>query len=190
MSSLELCHARSLVSLVLALLSSPLFLFLKSYYDKLWTLYLVRIVLGFLNSFALSKFRKFLSRKFGYDVGVIFILTCSQFHLLFYASRTPPNTFAFGLVILGLSHKFGGENGRGISLLVVATVLFRCDVAILLFSVLVYDLVVEIINFDCSAFMRWFRATLIVGITASFSALFLTVAIDSIFLAQILVARG
>ena len=177
--------------LVLALFSSPLFLLLKSYHDKVWTLYLVRIVLGLLNSFALSKFRKFLSRKFGHDVGVIFaILTCSQFHLLFYASRTLPNSFAFGLVILGLSHKFRGENGRGISLLVVATVLFRCDVAILLFSVLVYDLAVEIINFDCSAFLKWFRATLTVGITASFSALFLTVVIDSIFWRRYLWPEG
>ena len=92
--------------LVLALFSSPLFLLLKSYHDKVWTLYLVRIVLGLLNSFALSKFRKFLSTKFGYDVGVIFaILTCSQFHLLFYASRTLPNSFAFGLVLLGLTQK-------------------------------------------------------------------------------------
>ena len=72
----------------------------------------------------------------------------------------------------------------------VATVLFRCDVAILLFSVLVYDLVVEIINFDCSAFLKWFRATLTVGITASFSALFLTVVIDSIFWRRYLWPEG
>ena len=73
--------------LVLAISSSPFFMLWKSNNDKILTLYLVRIVLGFLNSFALSKFRKFLSDKFGYDVGVIFILlTCSQFHLLFYIS--------------------------------------------------------------------------------------------------------
>ena len=147
--------------------------------------------IGTFEPFGVIQVSKVFVKEFGYDVGVIFaILTCSQFHLLFYASRTLPNSFAFGLVTLGLSHKFEGESARGITLLVVATVLFRCDVAILLFSVLVYDLVVEIINFDCSAFLKWFRATLTVGITASFSALFLTVVIDSIFWRRYLWPEG
>eukprot|EP00943_MAST-04B_sp_MAST-4B-sp1_P001523 g1523.t1 len=177
--------------LVLATLSSPLFLFWKGYTDKILTLYLVRIVLGFLNSFAISNFRKFLSHKFGYDVGIIFILlTCSQFHLLFYVSRTLPNSFAFGLVLLGLSYKFQNKNVRGITFLVIATVLFRCDVAILLFSVLLYDLILEILKWNRKAFTQWFQRTLYIGIVASFSSLIVTVGIDSIFWRRVLWPEG
>jgi alpha-1,6-mannosyltransferase len=177
--------------LVLATLSSPLFLFWKGHTDKILTLYLVRVVLGFLNSFAISKFRKFLSNKFGYDVSIIFIvLTCSQFHLLFYISRTLPNSFAFGLVLLGLSYKFQNKNVLGITFLVIATVLFRCDVAILLFSVLLHDLILEILKWNRKTFTQWFQRTLYIGIAASFSSLFLTVGIDSFFWRRVLWPEG
>ena len=177
--------------LVLEISSSPFFMLWKSNNDKILTLYLVRIVLGFLNSFALSKFRKFLSDKFGYDVGVIFILlTCSQFHLLFYISRTLPNSFAFGLVLLGLTYKFQNKDAYGITFLVVATVLFRCDVAILLFSILFYDLILEITKFNIVSFGEWFKRTLYIGIIASFGSLLLTVAIDSIFWRRYLWPEG
>ena len=89
------------------------------------------------------------SKVFVDEIGrcwVIFaILTCSQFHLLFWESY-PTKLICIWPGYFGIVHKFRGENGRGISLLVVATVLFHCDVAILLFSVLVYDLAIEIIH--------------------------------------------
>ena len=58
----------------------------------------VRIVLGTLVLGAFAFFRGAVHRKFGFRVSqVLAVLTLSQFHFLFYASRTLPNTFALAL---------------------------------------------------------------------------------------------
>ena len=54
--------------------------------------------MGLFNAFALLRFRKGLDKAFGKDVGRWYILLqAAQFHVIFYASRTLPNMFAFGL---------------------------------------------------------------------------------------------
>ena len=60
--------------------------------------FVVRAVLGMLNAFALLRFESGLARAFGTNVGRWYVLLqASQFHVIFYASRTLPNMFAFGL---------------------------------------------------------------------------------------------
>lgn len=56
----------------------------------------VRIVLGAFNWWALRRFRQSVSTGFGSQVGIVWslLITC-QFHVMFYASRPLPNTFAF-----------------------------------------------------------------------------------------------
>lgn len=58
----------------------------------------VRAVLGLFNAFALLRYKDGVRSAFGRTAGRWFILLqASQFHVIYYASRTLPNMFAFGL---------------------------------------------------------------------------------------------
>ena len=58
----------------------------------------VRAVLGLFNAFALLRYSNGVDKAFGKAVGRWYILLqASQFHVIYYASRTLPNMFAFGL---------------------------------------------------------------------------------------------
>lgn len=55
----------------------------------------VRLVLATVNAFALCLIRRGVSRRFGRTTSIFFtLLTCSQFHLMFWMGRTLPNMFA------------------------------------------------------------------------------------------------
>lgn len=59
---------------------------------------LVRAILGLYNAFSILAFRNAIARAFGRNTANWYIiLQASQFHVMFYASRTLPNFFAFGL---------------------------------------------------------------------------------------------
>jgi hypothetical protein len=63
--------------------------------------YLVRGLLGFYVWACFKVFREQVSRRYGQDVGLSLVLiTACQFHLPFYMTRTLPNVFALGLVLL------------------------------------------------------------------------------------------
>ena len=58
----------------------------------------VRAVLGLLNGAALIRYKNGLEESFGVNVGRWFVLLlATQFHVMYYASRTLPNMFAFAL---------------------------------------------------------------------------------------------
>lgn len=58
----------------------------------------VRGVLGLFNGLAVLSFRGSLVKAYGRDVGRWYLLLqATQFHVIYYASRTLPNMFAFGL---------------------------------------------------------------------------------------------
>jgi alpha-1,6-mannosyltransferase len=57
---------------------------------------IVRAVLGGLNSLALVAFGRSVQKNFGLSAGIWYVLfQASQFHVVYYASRTLPNMFAF-----------------------------------------------------------------------------------------------
>lgn len=65
----------------------------------------VRAVLGLSNAFCLLSFRNGVSRTFGRNAANWFtVFQAGQFHMMYYASRTLPNFFAFGLsgFVIGL----------------------------------------------------------------------------------------
>lgn len=79
-------------SVVLAGLSQPFLALTKGKYGQ----FIVRAVLGLFNAYALIRFKGQVERAFGRITSRWFVLLlASQFHVLFYASRTLPNMFAF-----------------------------------------------------------------------------------------------
>ncbi|KAH0422692.1 Alg9-like mannosyltransferase [Colletotrichum camelliae] len=101
----------------------------------------VRLLLGLANAAALILFARSLGKGLGVDVQRWWILLlASQFHVIFYASRTLPNMFAFALTTLASANLLPHPNPRvssprqrvAVSLLVFAAAIFRSEVALLL----------------------------------------------------------
>lgn len=88
-------------ALGLAGLSSPVALAMRALgMRRLALQLLVRAVLALTNVAALALFARSVGRKFGRDAArALLLVSGCQFHLLFYAGRTLPNTFALGLVL-------------------------------------------------------------------------------------------
>jgi alpha-1,6-mannosyltransferase len=81
-------------ALALAVLSKPVLLLSGRQNAQL----IVRAVLGLFNACALLSYKGGLEKTLGKDVGRWYILLqATQFHVIYYASRTLPNMFAFGL---------------------------------------------------------------------------------------------
>lgn len=79
---------------MLAAVAKPILFFAGTKYAQV----IVRGLLGLFNAVALLRNKSALQRAFGKDAGRWYILfQASQFHVMYYASRTLPNMFAFGL---------------------------------------------------------------------------------------------
>ncbi|KAI6373944.1 hypothetical protein MCOR25_003331 [Pyricularia grisea] len=111
---------------------------------------LARAVLGLFNAFAILRFKANLGRAYGSSVARWYALfQASQFHVIFYASRTLPNMFAFGLTTLAYACLVPAPTSKralprqrlAISLFVCAAIIFRSEVAILLATNALYLLI-------------------------------------------------
>ncbi|KAI1261756.1 glycosyltransferase family 22 protein [Xylariaceae sp. FL1019] len=110
---------------------------------------IVRSVLGLANAAALLVFRSNVERAFGRSVARWYtFLQTSQFHIIFYASRTLPNMFAFFFTTLAFSQLMPQPDPRkqvaqyktAIAFLTIATAIFRSELAILMVTVTIYGL--------------------------------------------------
>ena len=124
-----------------------------------------RLALATATVAALGRMRRVLGSAFGEAVGVTFaLITASQFHLTFYASRTLPNTFALALTTFAAADwidahaarrkkaspskaskrdetaSVDSRDARAVLLLTASCVIFRCDTALLLAPVGVHML--------------------------------------------------
>lgn len=146
----------------------------------------VRGVLGALTVFALVRFKRAAAGIFGRSVGTWFVLiVSSQFHLLFYASRTLPNTFALVLALLALAEwllQGGGQPGGRTSIRpgfivfsAAAVLVFRSELALLLGPMLLMDIAAG------TRVQKAFKIAVCYGVLSVLLWVPLTVLVDSYF---------
>ncbi|KAK2788249.1 dolichyl-P-Man:Man(7)GlcNAc(2)-PP-dolichol alpha-1,6-mannosyltransferase [Onygenales sp. PD_12] len=134
-------------ALVVATLSKPL-IWLDAQVDRQL---IVRGVLGAFNAFALVAYANGVRRAFGRNVLVWYILfQASQFHVIYYASRTLPNMFAFGISTLAFRYllpeypekmrqpQYRRRYRLSLYLLTLAGIIFRSELALLLATTTLY----------------------------------------------------
>lgn len=161
--------------LTLAGISTPGVLLLHGFFGastvRVWVQLWVRLVLGACVLLALQRFQVAIERRHGGNVAIAFgLLMCTQFHFMFYISRTLPNVFALALVLLALAYWLDEQLTASFSLFTLVVVVFRSEVVLLLGGVALDCLVRRRISL-------WglFR----VGIVAAVLCLIVSVPIDS-----------
>ncbi|KAK4793421.1 hypothetical protein SAY86_023856 [Trapa natans] len=119
---------------LVAILASPVvFVISLLQLPKIYSLIAVRLVLGGIILLTLRFFRIQVRKKFGSQVEAFFVILSSlQFHLLFYCSRPLPNVLALGLVNIGYANLIKGNFYLSLNSLIFATLVFRCDILLLL----------------------------------------------------------
>jgi alpha-1,6-mannosyltransferase len=97
--------------------------------NKIGAQIVVRMVLGTLVVLALKLFRLELQRLFGPTLATFFgVVCCTQFHLIFYMSRTLPNTFALAMVLIGFALWLQERYTRMIFVFTFTAVVIRFEV--------------------------------------------------------------
>ncbi|TQS35685.1 hypothetical protein Golomagni_03887 [Golovinomyces magnicellulatus] len=169
-------------ALALAVLSKPFILLSNA--NGFYTQLIVRGVMGFLNATALIKYKNTISMIYGKNTGRWFIiLLTSQFHTIYYASRTLPNSFAFCLITFASMDFLQGSSSqqnsksqyrqrRGIFLMIFAATVFRSEVVILLFS--------QLLNLLLHAKIS-LQAIIPICIKSASISVLITIAVDSYF---------
>ena len=138
---------------------------------KIWSLILVRSILGFLSLLAFRQFKHAVAKRFGSEVSKLmtYLIACS-FHLPFYMSRTLNNVYALIGALLAFARWLHGDPTSTLLILTVVTVIFRCDLLILLGPI-----TLQILWFQEASFFK----VAYIGITTGIISLTLTVIVDS-----------
>ncbi|XP_076577978.1 dol-P-Man:Man(7)GlcNAc(2)-PP-Dol alpha-1,6-mannosyltransferase [Chaetodon auriga] len=169
--------------LFLSVLCSPVVL-LSSLLDapKFYTQLTVRASLGVCVIGALWHMQKEVRRQFGSTVAGLFCLTCaSQFHLMFYSTRTLPNVLALPIVLVAFTSWMAQKHGRFISLSAVVIIVFRSELCIFLGLMLLMSLLSRRLGL---------LQLLYYAVPAGILSLALTVAIDTVFWRKLLWPEG
>lgn len=134
-------------------------------------------------SFAYYRFTKVISRKYDSLTGNFLVLTtCTQFHVLFYASRTLPNTYAFILVLFALSEWISKNYNLFITIVAVTVVIFRFETCLLFGPIILHSIFIQK-DLTISKLLK-------IGIPAGLASLILTISFDSIFWEKWLYPEG
>ncbi|PIN18363.1 Protein involved in dolichol pathway for N-glycosylation (mannosyltransferase family) [Handroanthus impetiginosus] len=161
-------------ALLVSILASP-FLLAASLLQlpKIYSLYAVRLVLGFVILSTLRFLRVQIRKNFGSQVEAFFvILTALQFHILFYCTRPLPNILAFGLVNLAYGYWFKGSFYAALKSLIFATIVFRCDILLLIAPLGLELLLSRSISFWKALLSCMIAALFCIGLTILFDSIF------------------
>jgi alpha-1,6-mannosyltransferase len=157
-----------------ALLASPLSLFFDAIFaPRIISLYIVRAVLSAMSVMGLASFRFQLEKKFGSKVAAAFaIITCTQFHTLFYASRPLPNTYAAILVNLSFAYWMQERYLETLGILAVGAAIFRGELVVLGIPIFLFALLkgrlglfpsgpFKVVGYSAGAFVCGLAATVL-----------------------------
>jgi len=140
---------------------------------KIYMQLLCRCVLGVIVCFSFAKFTTSVSKRISPTVAKLAIVfTCTQFHFLFYASRTLPNTFALALVLRALASWLVHDNKKFLWYSATAIIVFRAELCIFL-GLLLF---IKLANREMALF-----DTIVECFIAGPLILFCTVVVDSYF---------
>ena len=151
----------------------------------------MRAVLGIFNALCFLAFQASVTSSLGKIAGNWYVIfQASQFHMMFYASRTLPNIFALGLTTIATSlimrnflplasrsHTSSTSKSRypiAITILTVSGIIFRSEIALLLACYTLYLLVAPHIQLSLYDIIR-------PGLLGGVIGLGLTVPIDTFF---------
>ncbi|OMO69623.1 hypothetical protein CCACVL1_19368 [Corchorus capsularis] len=160
-------------ALLVSILASPIVSVMQLLHlPKIYSLIIVRLALGCIILSTLQFLRIQVRNKFGHQVEAFFvILTAIQFHLLFYCTRALPNILAMGVVNLAYGYWMKGSFYTALNYLVFATIIFRCDIVLLLGPI-----GLELLLTKAISLWKAFKCCILI----SFLSIGLTILVDSI----------
>lgn len=136
--------------LFVAIISSPFVLLFEALnIHKFWTQYVVRLVLAGTITLAWNNLRQTVIKQYGTMVAIWFtLMTITQFHFIFYMSRTLPNIMALPLVISAIDYWMKGQSKNFIIYSGMAIIIFRFELAIFLGLLLLVSLYTKKISMN------------------------------------------
>lgn len=104
-------------------------------------LFSVRVMLGSLVVYAWRRFYHQVKSSFGVGIAAwLTLITVSQFHFMYYLTRTLPNTFALIFALLAFSYWLEQDHWKFILSSGIGIAVFRTDLALILGPMLLHDL--------------------------------------------------
>jgi alpha-1,6-mannosyltransferase len=169
--------------IILSTIAKPiLFLGGSLFFEKGYSLYLIRIILALIFAFIHAKFRQSILDRYGDVIARNYgLLILSQFHLLFYSSRPLPNTFALCLVVLSFSFWVEKKYLKMFFVLGITASLFRSELFALILPIALWCVLSGQVNV--------FSGILVGICSIAFGAGF-SILVDTYFWKRVLWAEG
>ncbi|CAD5117680.1 DgyrCDS6430 [Dimorphilus gyrociliatus] len=159
--------------LFLATMSSPFVALFKAIgLSKFASQLLIRLVLGLTVWHAFKRYQAAIGQRYGQNITKwLTIISCTQFHFIFYMTRTLPNTFALVLCLHALAFVIKRNHLSFIFSAACGIIIFRSELAIMMGCYLISELMTKLRVVDAIKY----------SIPAGFLWIFFTVFIDSYF---------